>query len=233
MEQVLCIDELGYKAAIYYDAWSEDPLWDEDPVQLIMIEHRNYKLGHEQRPTPESCVDVIARRLGWEDEDHSELERENDTSYVQAQWDWIRGRAIIAPLTVHEHGTITLHVRDEDAESHDPPRTGWDTRLGGYAYVELEHARLLVARKGARGTPYKGGDKVRQAGLDAIKQTLSMYTDYINGEVYGYRIIDAAGNTLDSYWGYIGLDAVQGWAKASLQACLHREAQLQSGGVTA
>lgn len=40
--------------------------------------------------------------------------------------------------------------------------------------------------------------------LEAVKQDVEVYSQYLLGEVYGYEVLDAEGETLDSCWGFVG-----------------------------
>lgn len=47
------------------------------------------------------------------------------------------------------------------------------------------------------------------------------YTEWANGECYGYVLFDADGSEIDAGWGFIGRDAVDAEAKSALVAHFH------------
>jgi hypothetical protein len=50
----------------------------------------------------------------------------------------------------------------------------------------------------------------------AAQAVADEYTDWANGQCFGYRVLDAKGKELDACWGFIGLDNVKAAAQEAL-----------------
>lgn len=99
--------------------------------------------------------------------------------------DWLReiyNVAAILPVYMIDHGNVALSTG-----SYGDP---WDSGQVGF---------ILMTREGqdACGTP---DDRLN--GL--LSATVAEYGQYLNGEVYGYVVEDAEGDTVDSCWGFVG-----------------------------
>lgn len=42
--------------------------------------------------------------------------------------------------------------------------------------------------------------------IDQLNYEVDLYSQYVNGEVYGYKVIDPEGKEIDSCWGFYGSD---------------------------
>ena len=89
----------------------------------------------------------------------------------------------IFPASALIHGGVTVYIGKHDHQC-DPG--GWDSSFAGAVLVSREEAKTKEeARKLAEGL-------------------ISAWNDYLSGNVYGYEITDAAGNDVDSCWGFYG-----------------------------
>lgn len=76
-------------------------------------------------------------------------------------------------------------------------------------HAEFDSGRVgIIALKradvGTPGTPYGNGAGVVGTFLEQANQVCECYTDWANGNVWGYVIEDEEGEHLDSCWGFIG-----------------------------
>ena len=60
--------------------------------------------------------------------------------------------------------------------------------------------------------------------LTYAQRVAETYTEWANGECYGYILHDADGHEIDSCWGFIGRDAVVAEAQEAAHACVRRAA---------
>lgn len=74
--------------------------------------------------------------------------------------------------------------------------SGWDTGTVGVIFSEKETIRELLGVKRINA-------KVREMVEKDFIAELEAYTDWCNGEVYGYEVSDLGGNVIDSCWGFM------------------------------
>ncbi len=74
---------------------------------------------------------------------------------------------------------------------------GWDTSMVGFIYIEFlairkEFSSRLVTKK------------LRSKALGILEAEVSVYSQYLSGEVYGFIIKNPRGKEIDSCWGFYG-----------------------------
>ncbi|MDP2620283.1 MAG: hypothetical protein Q8P46_08910 [Hyphomicrobiales bacterium] len=104
------------------------------------------------------------------------------------------------PLFLYDHGG-TVYRTGYSNPFHCP----WDSGRVG----------IIALRRAHWGNGNESGDKLA-AYAQGVAET---YTDWANGECYGYVLCDGEGCELDSCWGFLGLDHVREQS-ASAAACL-------------
>ena len=72
----------------------------------------------------------------------------------------------------------------------------WDSGMSGIVYVSMPDALKEWSKK--RLTP-----KLREAILGCLKTEVETFSQYLNGEVYGW-VIEVDGGHVDSCWGFFG-----------------------------
>jgi hypothetical protein len=94
---------------------------------------------------------------------------------------------ICLPVYMYEHSSVALRTSDFEDR--------WDSGQVGIIYVTKEKARkdFMVKR-----LTKKTIEKV----LECLKSEIEIYSQYVNGDVYGYVVEDANGEEIDSCWGY-------------------------------
>jgi hypothetical protein len=150
----------------------------------------------------------------WDNLSHLALSHENYTLANEADidfnaygsWDELQdalkheyGAKIILPVQGYEHGGLAISV----SESHD----AWDGGQLGFVYCTAEDIKreYHVQRVSA---------KLRREIVQVLTSEVEVYNDYINGNVYGYVILDEDGEELDSCWGIYGYDYAVSEAKS-------------------
>jgi hypothetical protein len=100
--------------------------------------------------------------------------------------------SLIVPVYMFDHGSVALSTKDFGDR--------WDSGQVGIYHLSPER----IAEEYGVDTPEN-----RALALDGIKAEISKYSDYLNGNCWGYEIEDADGNHVDSYWGFIGSDVLE------------------------
>lgn len=101
--------------------------------------------------------------------------------------------AEILPVYMYDHSGISL--------SSSPFECKWDSGKIGFIFITKENARkshnVKRISKRVRGIIHKN-----------LLANIEVYSQYLNGEYYGYSVLDKDDNELDSCWGFYGWDNV-------------------------
>lgn len=100
--------------------------------------------------------------------------------------------SLIVPVYMIDHSGIALSIRDYGDE--------WDSGQVGIYHLSSEQ---IIAEFGS-DTP-----ETRAKALGIIKSEIDVYSDYVNGNCWGFVVEDASGNSVDSCWGFIGSDVTE------------------------
>lgn len=96
---------------------------------------------------------------------------------------------ISLPLYMYEHGGVALSTSAFSCR--------WDSGQVGWIHVDKDKVRKEYGV--TRITK-----KVLERVLKVLESEVDTYGKYVNGEVYGYEVLDPQGEHVDSCWGYIG-----------------------------
>lgn len=110
-----------------------------------------------------------------------------------SEWisEYIKQKDVVAlPVYMIDHSGIALSTRP----FHDP----WDSGQIGYIAVTREKAYKEFGRRVNRRTIEK-----------ALSDEISLYSSYVQGEIYGFRVFAPDGRETDSCWGFIGSDGIR------------------------
>lgn len=109
---------------------------------------------------------------------------------------------ICLPVYAYIHGGVVL--------STGPFSCMWDSGQCGIIYVSKEDIRTEwnVKRISA---------KLHKQVLSNLEAEVKEFSSYLEGDVYGYRILDAEGEEVDSCWGFYGRKYAQEAAEESLK----------------
>jgi hypothetical protein len=121
-----------------------------------------------------------------------------------------KGALVVHRVYGYDHGGLSLSV------SHSYPFDDpWDAGVLGVAYVTAQNW------KDCQGTEWTGSTEQLATCTDMIKGDVESYSQYLNGEVYGYRVLDN-GEEVDSCWDIYGYDYAKAEAAASAQENRHQ-----------
>ena len=191
---------------IHYDEHPESPReWDN--VGTMRCAHGRYSLGDEKGrgDMKEDMIELLGEHCDIYLDDESEIVEEKFNEFF-----------IYLPLYLYDHSGITM--------STGPFSCPWDSGQVGFIYVSRERAEkeygvknadfpiereVMLHDLGLRG-PNRPVKKTF-ATLDELatyylKGEVETYDQFLRGEVYGYVLLDYAGEELDSCWGFYGSD---------------------------
>ena len=135
---------------------------------------------------------IFSRSRRFGDQDHG---LELKATYGEMQKYLERRSALVVPVTVYEHSNILFHT--------GAPTCRFDSARAGFAYVP-------------KGELRKNFGTVAKAKV-AIENFLQAYNAYLNGDGYGFQILDDAGNVIDSCYGFYSESDAREGAEESLK----------------
>lgn len=92
------------------------------------------------------------------------------------------------------HSGTVLKIAESNP-FHDP----WDSGFAGLFYISKKDVREIFLCKHVTA-------KIEKIVEENMQGELETYNQWLAGETYGFRIVDANGNQLDSCWGFYGSD---------------------------
>lgn len=95
------------------------------------------------------------------------------------------------PVYAYVHSGVMMRA----TESGNPFSCPWDSGQCGLVYAELDTIKKEFGSDDA--------EAIQKAKALLINE-VETFSQYLNGEVYGYVIEDAEGNEIDSCWGFYG-----------------------------
>ena len=96
------------------------------------------------------------------------------------------------PVWLYDHSGTSYRAAEKN-----PFHCPWDSGLFGFVYVSKAKVRAEYGVKRITA-------KTRQKALDVLASEVRVYSDWANGNVYCYRVIDPDGEEVDSCFGFIG-----------------------------
>ena len=98
---------------------------------------------------------------------------------------------VAIPLYLYDHSGISISCRSFIGRAQ---HAEWDSGQVGFIYM----TKKSVLEN------WPNCKQWRVKAQKVMEQDVKVYDDYLRGNVYGYRILNAGGEELDSCWGYIG-----------------------------
>lgn len=203
----------GYIIRILYDIEPGSPReWDN--VGTMVCWHNRYNLGDEQpklNPLEWKRELVLGQwKEAWFPNDLREaMERGIDSNrYVDDISDEqidevLEKHFIILPLYLFDHSGIIMSTSSSRFSAVDS--AGWDWGQVGFIYCSMEKAR----------SEFSGTDaEITEKAIQCLTGEVETYSQYLEGDVYGYIIEDQNKKHIDSCWGFYGMEDVVDQAKA-------------------
>lgn len=178
----------GYTVEIHADECPESPREWDNLCQIVCF-HRNYNLGDKH--------DYSQGDFNSWDDLKEQIEKDHDP-------------IVITPIYLFDHSGLTIATdcgKFQACDSH-----GWDWGQIGFAFIPKQ---VAVNEYGVDHT-HEIDDETIETCQKVLQGEVETYGNYVSGEVYGYRILDADGEEKDSCWGFFGYDNVVSMAKEDL-----------------
>jgi hypothetical protein len=183
----------GLVVEIWQDPDCADPMDDYVPGCHLALTHRRYGLH-----------DDTGYAGSYDDLGELEAAIREDTTTGEVLY--------VSTVYGYDHSGLSLKAGHRTYPYSDP----WDSGIAGLAYV-TRHDWEETQGKGTRFSMQSSRDRARAQRL--IGDVVETYSQWINGETYGYTVKDPRdGEQLDSCGGYIGWDAVESAARAAAES---------------
>ena len=197
------IEQIDYKRLkinIYADDNPENPReWDN--VGTIVCWHNRYNLGDvDGRKEYGDPKDFLAKLAGVDYEDEgSELSKLGGKELINALLKEVEKTHLIMPLFLYDHSGISMSVSNDGY----PFNCRWDSGQVGWIYVS--HERIREEWNDGENTLPKPTEEQLTKARTYLEGEIATYTEYIEGNVYGYMIEDD-GEEFGGCWGFYGYD---------------------------
>ena len=100
--------------------------------------------------------------------------------------------SLIVPVYMYDHSGVALSTSDFGDR--------WDSGQVGIYHMSPQD----IINAYGKDTP-----ETRARAVEGIKGEIAEYSDYLNGNCWGFEIQDADGNQVEACWGFIGTDVVE------------------------
>lgn len=191
MDAVETITKAGITMKLHHDTDPESPReWDN--LGTMVCWHRDYRLGDAYgkrgklpfdpaRYSPDEYIRALAADI-VNAADADAIPDEHIARILAKHLE-------ILPLYLYDHSGITMRTSAFSCP--------WDSGQVGYIYA----TRAEIIKEYGDDSPAS-----RERARKCMVSEVEAYDQYLTGDVYGYTIEDAAGDTLDSCWGFFGYD---------------------------
>jgi hypothetical protein len=130
-----------------------------------------------------------------------------------------RGARCVMPLYLFDHSGLSMSTDDLSFRMWDS--AGWDWGMVGLIFTTTERLRAMACDK------WKS-KRIRKA----LRDEVTTYDDYLNGNVYGFVIRNPRGEETDSCWGFYpdhdpAEDLLRGYSFERSIAHIYAEAEAQ------
>jgi hypothetical protein len=198
MNEVESFEHAGLTVRLFYDDSGLGDPRDADNLAHFYCWHPDYQLGDEQF-SDEDGRGAGPRKDGRRVPLPVHTSIQDAYRHCRAQ-----GATVILPLFLYDHSGISISAgasierltrADVETRGRNPfDAAGWDMSWVGFAYATEERRKLL-------GVSRSRAEVERQ-----VRAEVQEYDQYLRGEVYGYVVTGAYGETLDDMCGLLGLD---------------------------
>lgn len=158
----------GYTLTVDYDEYPLNPMRDGDTLGIMVARHNRYDLGSTDSVAERyhNVINELAERIP---------SRKRATRAFELWLKVYEGATVVLPLTVYEHGGITMHIGDN---------RGWDSSFVGFIFDTNETRKNTGVAPGSVEQFLRG--EVRE------------YASYLEGDVGRFTITDDEGECVRS-----------------------------------
>lgn len=198
-EPVRTLEYKGFTIETHYDTSPESPREWSNLGTMIGF-HSRYALGDKHNFADADAMfhSLLEEAMGDYDKAEAEFERAMAVTETLQQLhgellETIQKKFLVLPVYMYEHSGIALNCGGFS----DP----WDSGQVGFIYVSYEALRKEYSVK-------RVGKKTLKTAERVLKQEVKTYSEYVNGEVYGFIVKDSDDEQIEdgSCWGYYGDD---------------------------
>lgn len=191
------LEDCGLTVCIERDDDAPNPRREFDHVGTMVCWHSRYDLGDENPDY--SCREFFVRLMQEREYDVHGKHVPDEIARERVE-EYIAKHFYVLPLYLYDHSGLSISTGGFACS--------WDSGQVGWIYMSEDKARAECV-----------GDPI---GL--LKQEVHEYDQYLTGDVWGYQIEDENGVTLDSCWGFYGMDDCKSEASAAAAACAEQRA---------
>ncbi len=124
-----------------------------------------------------------------------------------------KNAAVILPLYLYDHSGITMRC--------SPFSCQWDSGQVGYIVISREKIREEYGVK-------RVSKQLLAKVSGYLESEVKVYDMYLTGDVYGYIVETSDGDTVDSCFGYYGIDSVTLEAKSQAEYWIKEHAKIDA-----
>lgn len=128
------------------------------------------------------------------------------------------------PVSRYEHSQVAYST-----SSGYPFNDPWDAGTVGLVYMTKKECLYEYGKENAKLLTKQIREKAEKLMAGEVEE----FSDWANGDVFGYEVLDADGETLDSCWGYYGRYGGEGWKYLIIEAESAAEYQSKNEEVVA
>jgi hypothetical protein len=194
----------GHVIHIYMDDDAESPReWDN--LGTMVCFHRRYTLG-DANGVSQCLKDIRASkhyRETWDDYS-SDHYRDLDNPRVMLETAEQCG-FLVLPLYLYDHSGLTMNTTGFSCP--------WDSGQVGFIYATKEK---IMNEFGGYLKRKRYCEHVRKSASASLSAEVSVYDQYLRGEVYGWELTGPDGADLESCWGYYSEHDAEHDARSSI-----------------
>lgn len=167
------------KLKVVHDSCAESPReWDN--LGTIAYKHSRYTLGEVEINEPiewlESMLNLQEKEI-YTNERLAELESKFFNQFLAL------------PIYLYDHSGQSISTK--------PFSCRWDSGKVGYIYADK---KAVLSEFGGK----KVTKKLKERILNYLNSEVETYNEYVEGNVYGFQIVDEDENIVDSCYGFYG-----------------------------
>jgi hypothetical protein len=214
----------GYTVNIINDEYPEDPRKAFDGMGKMVCFHKRYNLGDKHNYDPETVLQELAQEVYprfwnfkeyWENTGYRKLvekhERRGSLTPVLDAGREVNAKieGVIAKIIDRKYLILELYLYDHSGltMSTAPFSCPWDSGQIGLMVMTKEQARK----------EYGNDPEAEEKALKYMRGEVKEYSAYLEGDVFGWEIIDPEGDIIDSCFGYYGYDANIDWIVSEIK----------------
>ena len=173
-----------------------------DPVEEFQVGEKTIKIFHDENvPSPREESDHLgtmlyaSRRYVLGDVAAQSAEELYEVEHDRNK--------IVLPLYLMDHSGQQMNTTGYGCQ--------WDSGLVGFIYVDKAKVREEYGCK-------RISAKIRERVLDVLRAEVEEFSQYLQGDVYGYCLMDEDNVMLSSCWGFYGMDYCRSEARDEAEA---------------